>query len=200
MRRSLKKIGIFGGSFDPPHLGHLIIAEMARRELLLDIVYFVPAFMPPHKLGNHQSTARDRLSMTRRAIREIPGLGISDVELKRRGISFTVDTVRAFRRRFPEAELHLIIGSDSLMQFHTWRSPQTILQESSLAVYRRPGWPRRRSRVPAEKITWLHGPVMRISSTEIRRRVQTGKPIEDMVRKNVTAFIARHGLYRPKER
>ena len=199
MKRAAKRIGIFGGSFDPPHLGHLVIAELACRELKLDVVYLVPAYLPPHKIGISQTTPADRLAMTRLAVRNVRQLAVSDAELRRKGVSYTVDTVRTFRRRFPKAELFLIIGSDSLMQFHSWKSPQRILKEVSLAVYRRPGWARHKTKHAAGEVLWLHGPIMRVSSTEIRSRVARGKPIHDLVRRNVSDFIMRRGLYRPKE-
>lgn len=191
----MKRIGIFGGSFDPPHLGHLVIAELARRTLKLDVVYFVPAYQPPHKAGKHASTARERLTMTRLSVRGNPHLRVSDIEIKRRGVSYTVDTVKAFRRRFPASELFLIIGSDSLQQFHTWKDPLGILALASVAVYRRPRQGLRRSGSFGTKVHWIKGPLMNLASSEIRKRLHEGNGIDDMMRNNVLQFIIRKRLY-----
>jgi nicotinate-nucleotide adenylyltransferase len=195
MSPKLRRIGIFGGSFDPPHIGHLIIAELARRTLDLDIVYFVPAYRPPHKVGNHPSTARDRLRMTKLAVRGNAGLRVSDMELKRKGVSYTVDTVKSFRRRFPSAVFFLIVGSDSLKQFQSWKSPDIILSEVFLAVYRRPHSHHQTSKVLASKVFWIKGPPVDLSSTDIRRRIFQDKTIQYMVRENVLGFITRKHLY-----
>ena len=195
MARKLKRIGIFGGSFDPPHLGHLVIAEMARRSLKLDVVYFVPAYKPPHKEGRHPSTARDRLAMTRLSLYGNARLKVSDLELRRKGISYTVDTVRAFRKLFPESQLFLIIGSDSLRQFHSWKSPRQILDEVSLIVYRRPRSARMKASLRPMNMSFVGGPLMEISSSEIRKKIQQGKSIRYLVRDNVCRFIQRKKLY-----
>ena len=195
MARKLKRIGIFGGSFDPPHVGHLVIAEMARRSLDLDVVYFVPAYKPPHKEGSHPSTARDRLAMTRLSVHGNAKLRVSDLELRRKGISYSVDTVRAFRKRFRESQLFLIIGSDSLRQFHSWKSPGEILAEASLIVYRRPRSGRTNAGLRSTNVSFIKGPLMEISSSDIRTRIQQGKSIRYLVRNNVLSFIQRKMLY-----
>jgi nicotinate-nucleotide adenylyltransferase len=195
MAQKLKRIGVFGGSFDPPHIGHLVIAEMAWRALNLDAVYLVPAYQPPHKAGSHASTAHDRLTMTKLSVLGNPKLKVSEVELRRKGISYTVDTVRAFRKRFPHAELFLIIGSDSLRQFHSWKSPAEILAEVSLIVYRRPRSGRTNLRIGSRIVSLVKGPMMEISSTDIRKRIQKGKSVRYLVRDNVLRFIEEKKLY-----
>jgi nicotinate-nucleotide adenylyltransferase len=195
MAQKLKRIGIFGGSFDPPHIGHLVIAEMARRLLNLDAVYLVPAYQPPHKEGSHASTAQDRLAMTKLSVHGNARLKVSDLELRRKGISYTVDTVRAFRKRFRTAELFLIIGSDSLRQFHFWKSPAEILAEVSLIVYRRPRSVRTNASLHTRNLSFIKGPLMDISSSDIRKRIQRGKSIRYLVRDNVLQFIKRKMLY-----
>jgi nicotinate-nucleotide adenylyltransferase len=192
MQAKQKRIGIFGGSFDPPHLGHLIIAGLAQRALKLDLVFLVPAFQPPHKAGRHASTAENRLAMTRLSVRGNPRLRASDLEIRRKGISYTIDTVKAFRKRYPTAALFLIVGSDSLRQFHSWKDPEGILALADLAVYGRPGWRSVRERAGIHRID---GPRMSLSSSEVRKRLHAGKPIDTMVRKNVMAYIVRKGLY-----
>lgn len=195
MPPKLKRIGIFGGSFDPPHIGHLIIAELARRALDLEIVYLVPAYRPPHKAGKHASTASDRLTMTKLSVRGNPGLRVSDIEIRRKGLSFTVDTVRTFHRKFPASELFLIIGSDSLHQFHSWKDPQAILAMATLAVYRRPRRAARKWKLSQSKLLFIEGPMMELASSDIRKRISEGKTIDYMVRENVLAFITRNRLY-----
>jgi len=195
MVKQLKRIGIFGGSFDPPHIGHLVIAELARRTLRLDFVYFVPAYKPPHKAGRHASTARDRLVMTTLSTKGSPGLRVSDAEIKRRGVSYTVDTVRAFRRRFPKAELFLIIGGDSMEQFHSWKQPDEIAGIAELAVYRRGNAGISGARQRRWKIHRIKGPRMEIASSEIRQLLADGKSVDEMVRKNVLKYIKRRKLY-----
>jgi nicotinate-nucleotide adenylyltransferase len=195
MPPKLKRIGIFGGSFDPPHIGHLIIAELARRSLDLEIVYLVPAYRPPHKAGNHASTASDRLTMTKLSVRGNPGLRVSDIEIKRKGLSYTVDTVRSFHRKYPTAELFLIIGSDSLQQFHSWKDPQAILALATLAVYRRPRRAPGKWQHSPSRLRFIKGPMMELASSDIRKRICDGKIIHYMVRENVLAFISRNQLY-----
>ncbi len=198
MSKKLSRIGIFGGSFDPPHLGHLVIAEVSRLVLKLDLVFFVPAYRPPHKAGDHPATAQQRLAMTKLSVRGNPALRVSDSELRRKGVSYTVDTIRQFRKRYPSAELFLILGGDSLSQFHQWKEPEAILKETTLVVYRRPGSFRRPRTVPARKIVNLRGPIMRVSSTDIRNMTRDGEDLRFLVRENVRRYIKRRHLYAGK--
>jgi len=135
----LRRIGLFGGTFDPPHLGHLALAEWARERLGLDHVLFVPAGRPPHKRGARLSSAAARVAMTRLAVRGNPAFRLSTIEVRRGGPSFTVDTLRALRARHAGARLFLIMGEDSLDDFATWREPAAIARLATLAVARRPG-------------------------------------------------------------
>jgi nicotinate-nucleotide adenylyltransferase len=192
----VRRIGIFGGSFDPPHIGHLIIAELAQEQLSLDEVLFVPAFVPPHKAGSHASTALDRLTMIRLAVRGNPLFHVSDIEIRRKGISYTVDTVAALRRRYRGGGLFLIIGGDSLKQFWSWRSPLTILANASLAVYARPGHERPAKGHAGVRVHCLAGPLLQISSTDIRKRMAAGKSVRYFVPEAVRSYIRLHRLYR----
>lgn len=190
------RVALFGGSFDPPHIGHLIIAELARGQLLLDEVIFVPAFVPPHKMKDHASTALDRLRMTRLAVRGNPSFRVSDIEIRRKGVSYTVDTVTTFKRRHRSAKLYLIIGGDSLAQFWSWKAPDEILAEASLAVYARPGSKIKRGGHPNARIHRVRGPLLQISSTEIRKRIAARKSVRYLVTEPVRFYITRHRLYR----
>lgn len=195
MPKKLKRIGIFGGSFDPPHLGHLVISEIARATLELDVVFLVPAYQPPHKPGNHPATARQRLAMTKLLVQGNRSLRVSDLELKRKGISYTVDTVKAFHGRYPSAELYLILGGDSLSQFHLWRRPREILKYATLVVYKRAGSKVGRFPGSSAKGLLLAGPTMKISSSEIRTMIQAGRDIQFLVRENVRRYIKQQRLY-----
>jgi nicotinate-nucleotide adenylyltransferase len=194
--RHPKRIGIFGGSFDPPHMGHLIIAERATDQLRLDVTFFVPAFLPPHKLRRKTTPPEQRLAMLRRAIRGNRRFRISELELRRKGISFTVDTLRTMKRRFPKSTLYLIIGSDNLELFETWKEPEHILKLARLVVYPRRTSPRTGRVTRTLRLIQLKGPILDISSSDLRRLVRTGASIRYLVPHDVELYIASHRLYR----
>jgi len=199
------RIGVFGGTFDPPHLGHLAIAEAAREELRLDRVLFVPAGTPPHKRGRRISPAPDRVAMTRIAIRGNGAFRVSTIEVARRGASYTVETLATLARAHPGARLYLIMGEDGLEEFHTWRDPEGILALARLAVARRnrakgsspargDGGRGFRRRV-ARRVVWLGSPLLEVSSSSIRERAARGRSIRYLVPPAVAARVARHRLY-----
>jgi len=193
------KLGLFGGTFDPIHLAHLIIAEWVREGLGLDRVLFVPADVPPHKTQRELSPAWQRLAMVRLATADSPFFVASDLEIRRGGISYTIDTVRAVRQLFAVAadELFLIIGSDSLQEIATWREPEKIFAACQVAVVTRPGYDH--DKAPAEfaaKATFLATPLLDVSSSQIRERVKAGKSIRYLVPRSVERYIEEHGLYR----
>ncbi|MBM4168215.1 MAG: nicotinate-nucleotide adenylyltransferase [Ignavibacteria bacterium] len=189
--RKRPQIGLFGGSFDPPHLAHLIIAECAREQLELEKVIFIPAHQSPHKTGPILTAPTHRKEMTAIAIEGHSAFEVSDVEMRRKGISYTIDTLKHFRERYPGAELFLIVGSDSLDQFQSWKSPKEILSLATLTVF-----PRRWGVEVKDKSTIiLHAPVIEISSTDIRRRVKMGRTIRYMVPPKVEKYIRLHHLY-----
>jgi nicotinate-nucleotide adenylyltransferase len=134
----MRRIGLFGGTFDPPHLGHLALAERARDQLRLDRVIFMPSGLPPHKRRRAVAPPAHRLAMTRIAVRGNAGFVVSALETRRRGASYTVDTLRALAAREPEARLYLVIGEDSLRDFPTWHAPEEIAELAALAVAPRP--------------------------------------------------------------
>jgi nicotinate-nucleotide adenylyltransferase len=196
----MRRIGLFGGTFDPPHLGHLCIALWALVELRLSEVVFMPAGQPPHKLGRPLSRASHRLAMTRLAVREFSSMfSVSTLEIRRKGPSFTVDTLRAFRASHPRAKLYLILGADGLVEFQTWREPAEIARLAVLAVAARPGSRRSHARhpgVPASRVVWLGNPTLSVSSSAVRERVRRGLSLEHGVPPAVARYIRRHGLYR----
>jgi len=194
MEKAMKRIGIFGGTFDPPHKGHIAIAEKAMKQFSLNRIYFVPAYLPPHKLNRNFITVKQRAAMVRLAIRGHNNFKISTLEMQRRGISFTVDTLNAFKNRFPDAELILIIGADNLEQFQSWKSPKRILQLAALAVYKRRGFGRslKNQDIAFEPI---EGRFFEISSTEVRKRLGKRLTVSKLIQKPVERYIKHHSLY-----
>lgn len=194
----MEHLGLFGGTFDPPHVGHLALAEWARERLRLDRVLFIPAGRPPHKRRRPISSPAARLEMTRLATRGHPGFGVSTLELEADGPSFTVDTLRAIGARHPRARLFLLVGADSLDEFRTWRSPEEILALATLAVAARPGSGRAATRAWARRrgVVWLGNPGLEVSSSLVRERARAGRSVRYLVPDAVARYIARHRLYR----
>jgi nicotinate-nucleotide adenylyltransferase len=205
-----RRLGLLGGSFDPPHLGHLILADEAWWALGLDEVRFVPAAQAPHKPGGPALPAELRVRLVARAIEGHPGLTLSRVELERPGPSYTVDTVEAVAAAEPDADLWLIIGGDQLLGVPEWREPERILRLARLAVAVRSGQERRTFEAVAGgaapgRIDWLEMPAIGISSTLVRERMAAGRPVRALVPAGVADLLAaegldRSGLNRPAKR
>lgn len=177
------KLGLFPGSFNPIHVGHLTMAFAAKEHLGLDRVVLIVSPRPPHKEGRDLAPARDRLAMARLAVRGLPGYEVSDIELRRRGPSYTIDTVRAFR-----GDLYLIIGSDTLGEIGTWREARELRRRVTLAVYARPGAKVRGGvRVP--------GPELDVAARTVRERIRRGMPIRHWVPGAVENYLYRRRLY-----
>lgn len=195
----MRRIGIFGGTFDPPHVGHLVIAEWARVALGLDRVVFMPAGTPPHKVRKI-TPAVHRVAMTRLAVRGHRAFKVSPHETRRDGPSYTVDTLRAFRRAHPGARLYLIIGRDSLDDFDTWRDPQGILSLATLAVAERVPARGVELRAPGaalhRRVVAIGNPIVEVSSRALRERMRRGRSVRYLVPDAVAAYAARHRLYR----
>jgi nicotinate-nucleotide adenylyltransferase len=189
----MKRIGIFGGSFDPIHKVHLRIAQQAVRQLSLDRIFFVPAFIPPHKRERRLTATLHRLKMLQEALAKWENFSISRYEISRKGISYTVDTLKKIKKRFPSAELVLIMGSDSLEQLPAWRDTGTILQMAELAVYERPGFPIDAKNTFPHRI--IKGTRSALSSSVIRKQVERKKTIRALVPKSVWEYIKDKKLY-----
>jgi nicotinate-nucleotide adenylyltransferase len=187
-----RRVGLFGGTFDPPHLGHLLIAEWALEELELDRVVFMPAGSPPHKRRHELSAADARIAMTRLATSRNPRFRVSTLETRRRGLSFTVDTLRELKRSTRGADLVLILGADSLDDFRNWHAPREIMRLATLAVAARPAAHRVRRR---RGVVALQNPPLALSSSAIRARVRAGRSVRYLVPDAVARYIARHRLY-----
>ncbi len=185
--------GLLGGSFDPPHLGHLALGEAARRQLGLARVRLLPAGDPWRKAARGVTPAAERLAMTRRAAAGNPAFEVDAREVGRAGPSYTVDTLRELRDE-GETDLVLILGSDALADLPAWREPEAIVALARLAVAARAGEP---VEAPAgARVTVVTMPPLAISSTLVRERVRAGEPVDDLLPAAVAAHVRERGLYR----
>jgi len=197
------RLGIFGGSFDPPHLGHLLVASDAVDTLGLDRLVFVPARVQPLKGDVAGAAAPHRLAMVRLLAGDDPRFGVDPIEIERDGLSFTVDTLQAFAERFPTAERFFLAGADVLTTFPQWREPGRILQLATLALLRRAAEHDARPLaealpvgMPPEAMRVLATRRVDVSSTEVRARVRAGKSIRGFVPDAIANYVATAGLYR----
>lgn len=211
-------IAVFGGTFNPIHLGHLRIAEEVRERLSPDKVLFIPAFTPPHKTDETLPPPDKRLEMTRLAVEDNPDFGVSDMEIARKGVSYTIDTVRELKRGKPGLLISLIVGSDSFNAITTWHDFDGLIKEASFVVVPRPGHALKGpdEALPVElagkfwydankgvytsslgtSVTCLDTTLMAISSSDIRKRISEGRSVRYLVPKRVADFIAKQGLYK----
>lgn len=189
------RLGIFGGSFDPPHVGHLLPVLDAAESLGLDAVRFVPAATQPLKIGRVSAGPDHRMAMTERLVSRVPGFAADSMEIDRAGLSFTVDTLATLRDANPDAELVLIVGADAFSLFDQWRDPDRIQALASIAVLVRGERevPEAGGRVG---VTLLQSRRVDISSTELRARISAGRTIRGFVPDDVADYIAEHRLYR----
>jgi len=192
------RIGLFGGSFDPPHNGHLMVAQAIQESLNLDSLIFIPAFKAPHKTELKQTDSIHRDRMIKLAIEGNPSFSVDGYEMEKEGVSFTIDTVKEFKNRYPEAEhnLFFIIGSDSLQEFHTWKDPFEILKNCHIVIAGRPYY----SSVDVDplimsKVLVTDIPQVEISSKRIRNRIKLGLSVKYMMPDGVLKYINENGLY-----
>jgi nicotinate (nicotinamide) nucleotide adenylyltransferase len=203
-----RRIGVLGGTFDPPHIGHLWLASLAAEAMDLQRVLFMPAAQPPHKRGQPMSRATDRLVMTRLAIGDDPGFELCPIEMERPGPSYTVDSIEQLQQiHGPDAQLFLVMAADSIAAIDTWREPERLLSMIEWVVGPRPGVPlpdrntlQERFGEAALRIHLLDGPSLNVSSAEIRERVAAGHVIRYLVPRPVEKLIADRGLYRATAR
>jgi nicotinate-nucleotide adenylyltransferase len=195
------RLGILGGTFNPPHLGHLVSAQEAYLQLGLDRVMFVPARIPPHKPVDDEPGVEHRLELCRLAVRGDERFTVSDVEIVRAGPSYTVDTLDELTSKAPDSELFLILGGDIAAGLPDWHEPEKVLSLSTLAIAERPGTTRAQIEGALERLrggeraTFFPMPTIELSSTEIRRRVRAGQPIRYIVPDAVAAYIRDNQLY-----
>jgi nicotinate-nucleotide adenylyltransferase len=189
------RLGLFGGTFDPPHTGHLIAAQDAALTLGLDRILFVPASVPPHKQDRAITPGPLRLRMLALALNADARFAVDSLELERAGPSYTVDTLRELRRRVP-GEWTLLLGADQFAEFATWREPEEVLRLATVAVLDRAGYSPSQPTHEARDVVHVAVTRVDISSTAIRQRVASGVSIRYLVPAGVEAYIAQTGLYR----
>ncbi len=197
------RIGIFGGTFDPVHIAHLLLAEQCREQCDLDEVWFVPAGSPPHKENNEISTGKQRREMLDFAIAGHPNFVVKDLELHREGPSYTIETLRQLKATHPDDKFFLIVGADSVRDLHTWHEPEAILEMVTLIRANRPNislpdmteLTQTFSEAALSKILWVAIPGIEISSTDIRKRVRDNKSVRFMTPRSVEVYIHNNRLY-----
>ena len=186
------RLGIFGGSFDPPHVGHLLVVADALEKLELDRVVFVPAGIQPLKAGQPVADPSHRLAMVRLLAGDDPRFAVDSIEIDREGLSYTVETLAAFAERHPQSERFFLVGTDVLASFRHWREPDRVVRLATLAVMERDGeaaqLPDGAVRIATRRVD--------VSSTEIRERVRRGRTIRGFVPEAVEAYIVSERLYR----
>ena len=211
------RIGVYGGSFDPVHLGHVVPVEEARVRLGLDRILYVPAYHPPHKPVSPSAPAHHRFAMLALALEPYPSLLLSDFEVARGGTTYTIETLRHLRAQRADAEILLVLGSDSLAQIETWRSFRELLAEFRVVVVEREGSGREAlartlppdvsarfapegarpdSEASERSIFWGGNAPVTISSTWLRRAIPAGEDLSGSLPVNVAAYLRKHGLYR----
>jgi nicotinate-nucleotide adenylyltransferase len=200
------RLGLYGGSFDPVHYGHLLLAECCREELQLDAVWFLPAAISPFKKEQSQTPPRHRVEMLKLALAGHEAMHVSTLEIDRGGVSYTVDTLNEIHRQQPEAELFFLMGADSLRDLPTWREPALICELAIPVVAARANhgevdYDVLREIVSAERLDMIRRhkvtvPLVDLSSTDLRRRVAEGKSIRYRTPRAVEKYIQTHGLYR----
>ena len=197
----MARIGILGGTFNPPHVAHLVCAQEARAQLGLDVVRLIPVHTPPHKEADHDPGGEVRLQLCREAVADAEGLEVSRIELDRGGPSYTVDTLRAIHAEQPDDELTFIVGGDQAQGLPTWREPAEVLRLARLAVAEREGIRRAdvRARLQplcaADRIAFFDMPRLDVSSSDLRARVAAGRPIRLLLPPAVAERVATLGLY-----
>ena len=188
-------IGILGGTFDPIHQGHLTLARRALKQFKLNQVLFIPAARPPHKKKTRSLTPiKHRFEMVRLVVKACSKFKVSKLEMKRKGPSYTVDTLKSLQKKFPKAKLYLILGQDAYAGVDEWKQPETIRLLAHFIVAKRPG--DRVAKKTGGWVSWIRMPLCPISSSEIRKTVKCGRELDDYLPQAVNRYIQRHRLYR----
>lgn len=202
-----QSLGILGGSFNPVHWGHIYLAKLAMDRFALTRVLLLPSGDPPHKPEKGMLSACHRLAMVRLAAEELPGLTVSDMEVRRRGKTYSVDTLEILKAALPQTELYYIIGTDAFLGFWEWRNVPRVVELCTLLVFMRPGCDMQavfdmaqdlREKVGA-KVHLFNDMGIDVSASMVRSHIKKGKPIERLVPPSVAAYIQRHGLYMEQE-
>lgn len=194
-----RKIGLFGGTFDPIHTGHLIVAEIIRDALDLEKVFFIPVKRHPFKDNDFIAHDDHRYRMIQLAISDNKHLAVSDIELKSDGISYTVETIEKIRNEYPEErwDIYFLMGMDNLNQLHRWREPETLVKMCKVVVFSRPGFePRKEAQKFLDSVQIIPTPLLEISSTQIRNRIKQAQTVRYLVPPRVESYIRTHKLYK----
>jgi nicotinate-nucleotide adenylyltransferase len=194
-----RRIGVFGGTFDPPHVGHLVTAVNVRHELALDVVLLVVANDPWQKSGGRRVTpAADRLAMVEAAVGDVAGLEVSDIEVRRGGTSYTADTLAELAARHVGAELFLVLGSDAAAGLLTWERHEAVREGATITVVTRPG-AETATAPPGWRWVTVETPRLEVSSTDLRARIADGRPLDYLLTPAVIDTIHRRALYENRE-
>ncbi len=185
----MKRIGLFGGMFDPVHLGHLHAAREAAERLTLDTVIFIPASVPPHKKNGCYVEGRHRLAMLELATRTDARFAVSDYELCKEGTSYSYITVEHFKSEFPADQLYFLIGDEAYALLHTWKSPERIRAAAEFVVVTREGTP------PPQDALYVRIPQVQVSSTQVRAALAAGTGADGLLPEAVAEYIKQNGLY-----
>jgi nicotinate-nucleotide adenylyltransferase len=195
-----RRIGVLGGTFDPVHVGHLILAEQARETARLDEVRLVPAARPPHKEGRTLTLFSQRVEMLQLAAAGNAAFVVDELEKDRPGPSYTAETLEELARAFPGATLVLIVGSDCVPELANWKDPERIAKLVEVVALLRPGAAAVTPKAPAGlRLAWIQGPGVEISSRDLRERIGSGRSVRYLVPRAVEEFIRAHGLYGMKK-
>jgi len=187
----LKRIGLFGGTFDPVHLGHTIVAEWIQYSCNLDEVHFIPNYIHPFDKRSDISSAKNRVGMLHLALADFPVFKICEYELERNRVSYTIDTIRYFHKKYPGVDLYYMIGSDNVNDFSSWKDSDKIFDLARVVVHKRSNEEYKQK----GKFLFLNSPIIEISSSVIRENIKTGKPFRSFIHPDVAAYIHRHRLF-----
>jgi nicotinate-nucleotide adenylyltransferase len=191
------KLGIFGGTFNPPHIGHLIVAEHVRSVLSLDKIIFIPSYISPHKQEGEEKSSLHRLEMVKLAVQGNDAFAVSNIEIETEEISYTLHTLEYLKNENPADELFLLIGMDNYLTFHLWKEPKKVLELATLVVMNRPNYPKRVNEIiGTENTLFVDVPNIDIASSDLRRRIAVGESVKYSIPEKVLSYIVDNSLYR----
>ncbi len=193
-----KKIALFGGTFNPPHIGHYLIAKEIIKQYGISKVFFIPAYIPPHKDAKDLIDAKHREKMVKLLINKEKDLEFSDFELKRKKISYTIDTVEYFLKKYPDDKIFFIVGSDAFYFIDKWKESEKLLKLVQFIVYLRRGYPKEKivKKFPDIKILWAGHGLINIASTNIRKKIKNGVNCKDELGEKILKYIEKNELYK----